>query len=257
MLKSRSWERRGDHSFCFAPDMRTTILFFAMAHPILASLWEQTFGRIRPIDVDSLPFIRRPSSTDPPTSTDDRPTFSCPQKPPLPTTDRTAFGTGGCTIYGYPSTGGVLIKPADPLDMLFLSLPRTKVSYRSNNTDEEDEFCRLLRRTGATLWASKESHFRGRGQIYGIAEVGIKVMVYGWPSDGVGVWVLRFANEREVPRDFGRVRMAMDMEEKIEIMKEYNATFVADASQVEELRDGQVPAEAPKYKWYNEIGPEG
>ncbi|KAB8276871.1 hypothetical protein BDV30DRAFT_205520, partial [Aspergillus minisclerotigenes] len=80
--------------------------------------------------------------------------FSCPTGPSLSITERTVFGTLGCTVYGYPSTGGILIKEADLLDMLFLSLPRSYISQRSPDTDEEDRFCNLLRRTGATFWPS-------------------------------------------------------------------------------------------------------
>jgi hypothetical protein len=51
-----------------------------------------------------------------------------------------------------------------------------------------------------------------------------KVMVYGWPVDGsAGVWVLRFASAEQLPSDFGRINFAMDMEEKIQIMKAYGA----------------------------------
>ncbi|KAJ5860942.1 uncharacterized protein N7529_008252 [Penicillium soppii] len=81
---------------------------------------------------------------------------SCPRSPLLSTTERTEFGTLGCIVYGYPPTGGVLIKEADLLDMLFLSLSRFHASQRSPSADEEDRFCNLMRRTGATLWPSKE-----------------------------------------------------------------------------------------------------
>jgi hypothetical protein len=64
-----------------------------------------------------------------------------------------------------------------------------------------------------------------------------KVVEFGWPTDGVGVWVLRFASAEQLPRDFGRMHLAMNMEEKIQIMREYGATFVEDVTQVEELCD--------------------
>lgn len=82
---------------------------------------------------------------------DDSQVVSCPTNPPESTTERTEFGTRGCIVYCYPSTGGVLIKEANLLDMLFLSLPRSHVSQRSASADEEDRFCNLMRRTGATL----------------------------------------------------------------------------------------------------------
>ncbi|KGO76306.1 hypothetical protein PITC_037320 [Penicillium italicum] len=62
--------------------------------------------------------------------------------PSLSTTEPTKFGTGlvGCVVYGYPSTGGALVKEADLLDMLFLSLNRSHESQRSPSVDEEDRF---------------------------------------------------------------------------------------------------------------------
>lgn len=162
--------------------------------------------------------------------------ISCrPTGPLLSTTERTAFGTLGCTVYGYPSTGGVLIKEADLLDMLFLSLSRSHVSQRSPSADEEDKFCNLMRRTGATFWPSKRDWFDVQVGLREITEEEEKVIVYGWPTDGVGVWVLRFQNANQLPDDFGRMSLAMNMEEKIQIMREYGATFVEDVTQVEEL----------------------
>ncbi|OCK73048.1 hypothetical protein K432DRAFT_387575 [Lepidopterella palustris CBS 459.81] len=163
---------------------------------------------------------------------------SCPTNPPLSTTERTVFGTRGCVVYGYPSAGGVLIKEADLLDMLFLSLPRSHVSQRSPSADEEDRFCHLLRRTGATLWPSKQDWIEVQMGLREITEEEEKVLVFGWPTDGAGVWVLRFGSAGQVPRDFGRMSLAMNMEEKIQMMKEYGAAFVEDVTQVEELCDG-------------------
>lgn len=62
-----------------------------------------------------------------------------------------------------------------------------------------------------------------------------RVLVFGWPTDGMGVWVLRFRSEREVPRDFGRVGLAVSMDEKVQVMKEYGAVFYEDAGGLEEL----------------------
>lgn len=65
-----------------------------------------------------------------------------------------------------------------------------------------------------------------------------RVLVFGWPTDGVGVWVLRFASEREVPSDFGRVGLAVSMDERVQVMREYRAVFYEDAGRVEEFREG-------------------
>ncbi|PVH81473.1 hypothetical protein DL98DRAFT_548487 [Cadophora sp. DSE1049] len=154
----------------------------------------------------------------------ERPEGLCSPTPYLSTTVRTKFGTLGCTVYGWQSTGGVLIKSANLLDMLFLSLPRNHTSQRSPSADEEDRFCN----------PSREDEIEVHFGIRDITEEEAKVLVLGWPVDGVGVWVLRFRGEGQLPRYFGRLSLAMDMEEKIE-MREYGAVFVEDAAQVEEL----------------------
>jgi len=156
---------------------------------------------------------------------------------PLPSTNkRTEFGTIGCIVYGYPSSGGVLVKEADMVDMLFLSLNRLHPSHRSSDAVEEDQFCTLMRRVGATWWESEDD--------WGHAVIGMRdktaeesrITVFGWPADG-GVWVLRYASEMEVPRDFGRLRMAANMEERVLVMREYGAVYYRDVQEVEELRE--------------------
>lgn len=120
--------------------------------------------------------------------------------------------------------------------MLFLSLPRFEKSLGSSSADEEDRFCNLLRRTGAKWWLSKENMSEAEvGTI--MTEEEEKLLVFGLSTNNVGVWVLIFESIRQLPRDFGRIHFAMKMEENIEIMKENNATFVEDITQVEKLRD--------------------
>ena len=166
----------------------------------------------------------------------DNPFGSCPQNLPFSTAKRTAFGRlPGCTVYGYPSSGGILIKEADIVDMQFLSLNRFQPSQRSSNIVEEDKFCASMRRVGATWWASEQEWTDVELGLRERTELEKMVLVFGWPSDGVGVWVLRFASEREVPRDFGRVGMAMSMDERVEVMKEYGAAFYQNSNEVNEL----------------------
>ncbi|KAE8367486.1 hypothetical protein BDV27DRAFT_169624 [Aspergillus caelatus] len=217
-------------------------MLVAITLKLLSTLCQQTIGRFLPIDVDRFPIFRR-QIDDPQDNLQDSPldTVQCGDPyavdPSESATDRTLFRARGCTVYGYPSTGGVLIKQADLLDILFLSLPRSYASQRSSSADEEDRFCNLLRRTGATFWPSKQDRLEVLIGMRESTEEEEKVMVYGWPTDGVGVWVLRFKNTDELPEGFGRISFAMNMEEKIQIMREYGATFVEDVTQVEELHD--------------------
>ncbi|KAL3475106.1 hypothetical protein BJX99DRAFT_230248 [Aspergillus californicus] len=204
-------------------------MLVAMTLNFLSTLCQQTIGPILPFIVNRLPFVRQQPVID------EWQGVSCHTNPPESRTDRTVFGDRGCNIYGYPSTGGVLIKEANLLDMLFLSLPRSHVSKRSDSADEEDVFCNILRRTGATLWPSRQDWVDVQRSLREPTEEEAKVMVYGWPADGVGVWVLRFPSGEKLPRDYGRMSLALDMAEKILIMREYGATFVEDVTKVEEL----------------------
>lgn len=52
-----------------------------------------------------------------------------------------------------------------------------------------------------------------------------RVLEFRCPTDGAGVWVLRFGHQREVPKDFGRIGLAVTMDERVQVMKEYGALF--------------------------------
>jgi hypothetical protein len=53
-------------------------------------------------------------------------------------------------VYGYPSSGGVLVREAGAAELLHLGLDRFKEAKRSPSTAEEDGFCKRLRQHGAT-----------------------------------------------------------------------------------------------------------
>ncbi|GAQ42537.1 hypothetical protein NFIA_027490 [Aspergillus niger] len=207
--------------------MRFSSMLVSIIFNFLSTLCQQVIGCSLPIAISSI----SPQQT---VMRDSR--IFAPIGPALSTTERTVFGPGGCVVYGYPSTGGVLIKDGpDLLDMLFLSVPRSHASQRSPSADEEDRFCNLMRRTGAKFWPSKEEWIAVKMERRDITEEEEKVMVYGWPTDGVGVWVLRYRSASQMPRDFGRMSFAMNMDERIQIMKEYGATFFEDVTEVKEL----------------------
>lgn len=150
---------------------------------------------------------------------------------------RTEFGSEGCNVYGYPSSGGILVKEADILDLLYLDLSRSQACERSTDPNKEDRFCDSLRRIGAKWWISKHDWIMATLGARDLTEEESKVVVFGWPAEGAGVWVLRYDSERDDPDDFGRLRLALTMEERIAMMREYGAEFVEDVSQVPDLRD--------------------
>ena len=83
-----------------------------------------------------------------------------PNYPSQPETVRSYFDNRGCHIHGHPSSGGILIKrSANLVDLQHLSLPRLAASQRSPNAREEDAFCQLLKRLGASWWKDEAESF--------------------------------------------------------------------------------------------------
>jgi hypothetical protein len=175
--------------------------------------------------------------------------------PSEPTNVRSYFSQTACHVHGHPSSGGILIKHfANLVDLQFLSLPRNMSTYRSENADEEDAFCDLMRRIGATWWESEEVFIRalvGEDAYNGdpaddekdpLVRAANKaraqrIVTFGWPTDGFGVWVLRFKRPVKRPTDYGKMEFATSMGERIELMKQFGAKFVEDLSQVKELQE--------------------
>ena len=120
----------------------------------------------------------------------------------------------------------------------FLSLNRFQRSQRSTNIVEEDNFCALRLRLGATWWASEQEWINVQLRVRDGTELEKRVLMFGWPSDRVGVRVLRFASEREVLSDLGRLGMSITMDERVEVMREYGAVFYENTDEVDELSAG-------------------
>ncbi|KAK0510493.1 hypothetical protein JMJ35_006925 [Cladonia borealis] len=161
--------------------------------------------------------------------------ISCPPAFALDIMKRTEFGYTGCTVYGWPSSGGVLIKePADVVDLNFLGVDRLKASSRSDNIIEEDAFCNRMRQIGAKWWENEKEFIDVSIGMRDATELESRELVFGWPTSG-GVWVLRFDQQKKLPRDFGRIHMASDMDERCQVIKEYGGTFYEDPKDVVEL----------------------
>jgi len=126
----------------------------------------------------------------------DRPDGSCPQNPPPDMNKRTEFGRLGCTVYAYPSSGGVLIKEVDIVDMQFLQLDRFSAAQRSSNIIQEDEFCARMRKIVAIRWANEHAWIDVQCGMRDRTELESRQLIFGWPTNGKGVWFLRYNNER-------------------------------------------------------------
>ncbi|OQO09201.1 hypothetical protein B0A48_06092 [Cryoendolithus antarcticus] len=165
-----------------------------------------------------------------------------PWIPRPPPTFRSQFNMRGCRLQCYPSYGGLWTKDADIVDMQYLNLPHAFDTERSMNATEEDAFCERLRRVGATWWRSQNDRF-GHAWLddWKPTKAQAEVLTFGWPSEGEGVWMLRYASDDEVPMGFGRIRMATSMQGKIEAMQGLGAEFVANGTALDELADDYPP----------------
>nr|OQO26868.1 hypothetical protein B0A51_06384 [Rachicladosporium sp. CCFEE 5018] len=134
---------------------------------------------------------------------------------------------------GYPSSGGILVIYTTLVDLLYLSLSRFEPCQSSPNIKDEDEFCDRMRRIGAGWWSSETNWAEAE---FGLREKTAKEkekLVFGWPEDGSGVWVLRFLAPDDVPRNFGMLDFGMNMSEKIHTMRSFGAEYVEEARMAE------------------------
>ena len=72
-------------------------------------------------------------------------------------------------------------------------------------------------------------------------EVEERELVMGWPSDGGGLWVLRCERQRDVPKDFGRVNLAVDMNERCQVIREYGGGFLQMKGRLSDLIKSETP----------------
>ena len=191
--------------------------------------------------------------------------------PSQPENVRSYFVQSGCHIHGHPSSGGILIKrSANLVDLQLLSLPRIKATNRSQDAGEEDAFCESMRRVGASWWESEADFLRSlvgndlydgdpadeeKDPLIRAANEARarKIVIFGWPADSSGVWILKFRSREQTPSGFGRLNFAISMDERIEVMKQLGADFVGDLSQVEELQEPwsyQLPDSSQSYAGY-------
>ena len=65
------------------------------------------------------------------------------------TPKRLALISGDAIVRGYPSTGGILIKEVDSVEVKYLGLDEALGADRSTDSTEEDAFCSLMLNLGA------------------------------------------------------------------------------------------------------------
>ena len=67
----------------------------------------------------------------------------------IQTPKRLALISGGAIVRGYPSSGGILIKEVDSVELQYLGLDEALEADRSTDSAEDDAFCSLMLNLGA------------------------------------------------------------------------------------------------------------
>lgn len=136
----------------------------------------------------------------------------------------------GFTIYGYPSSGGVLVRHSNAVELVHLGIDRFQEANRASSISEEDAFCQRLGQMGASLWSSKASRIDAifdEGDTRKLA----KQVQTGWPSSGKGVWVLEYVDngrDREMKRWRSLLKLCLTMDERCKIIEQAGGTFYAN-----------------------------
>ncbi|PVH80023.1 hypothetical protein DL98DRAFT_655034 [Cadophora sp. DSE1049] len=133
------------------------------------------------------------------------------------------------SVFGFPSTGGMLQLDCSNTELDFLGLPTLLPQDIARSLDriEEDTFCDKMRLLDATLWPSMghwvESSIGNRKRK---GDEGKEVRI-GWPIDGKGVWVVswEWKDERELMMGRELVKRARSMNERCEVIERLGGRF--------------------------------
>lgn len=164
-----------------------------------------------------------------------------PFEDPLPAV-RTAFGSGGTLVFGWPSTGGVWVHTnCYGVELDFLGLDRFQVSetQRVSDPDAEDAFCQRLDKIGARFYATERDY-----NAWSLQRDRRPTLWVGWPGrvpeDGsFALWVSPCEGAE---KGTARIRNAFDMAERVEAIKSLGGRFYQrweDVKEDEPLDDEQ------------------
>ena len=150
------------------------------------------------------------------------------------------FTSNGAIAQGYPSTGGVLVKGANTVDLIYLGASRQKPTTRPSMEAcrEEDAWCAKLRMLAPSWYRDLQDRDDAGNDVRPMTMLErAKVFVgYGDESNGGGIWVMR-CKDRQRPEGWGRYELCLDMRERCRAMQELGATWYESASEVEELSE--------------------
>ncbi|RYP60207.1 hypothetical protein DL769_008231 [Monosporascus sp. CRB-8-3] len=180
------------------------------------------------------PFSRegqgRPSPNSDPSYEDD-----VDQDVPDPDKRRVAFGAHTTTVYGYPSSGGVLVLPyCNGVDLAFLDIPRFEPVERSKDPAAEDRHCQRMRRLGA--WKFTNVGEYERMPYLSPEKLNRMILVVAaWPQGGAGVWVITMRVGEAAEKGLARVWNALSMDERCEAVEKLGGKIYHDPADCPDL----------------------
>lgn len=145
------------------------------------------------------------------------------------------------TVWGWPSSGGLLTKIVDTVELEFLGLDKDTRSTPYLDQQKEDEFCLRLRKLGATWYAGEKEFRRSCVPDLGYDAVNsnsprprVLDPQLGWPSTG-GVWMLDHERHSLTQHDLLLLHAAGSMDERCRTLEKLGATFFEDPSKCSHL----------------------
>lgn len=166
---------------------------------------------------------------------------------------RTEFPHLTYRVTAYPSSGGIVLGYFSAVELAHLNLSCTIPANRSSDPAEEDDLAVRMLRLGAHWWPSWNLYAFHREQII----EGIPYDFHfppnvnvGYPSLGKAVWVFRFSADKRFwdeederkpylerePDDWEeKIRMALTMDERCEVLKSFGATFYEKVEDCEDI----------------------
>jgi hypothetical protein len=165
---------------------------------------------------------------------------SCPQDPY--NVDKRHEPAKANVVFGHPSVGGILILEASRVEMEYLGISEDETLMRSPEQGVEDKFCERIRRFGAQWWQHDRAWtdaMIGEGD----AKKYFTTVLTAWPSDGKGVWVLKYDREEwsrggnmKKANLAGRLTWARDMGERMALIREFGGRYFEDPDDCDDLR---------------------
>ncbi|KAI0863796.1 hypothetical protein F4860DRAFT_521842 [Xylaria cubensis] len=184
----------------------------------------------------------------------DQPEDICYLTPPIKDKQqRTEFFPTHCQVKAYPSMGGVVIGRFTAVQLKQLGLSNIKPAPRSHNETEEDGLALGMMLQGAHWWPSWQFYVRHRNRLDELMPYGFHFpprIYVGYPSSGNGVWVSKFSEDRvehaeddsakpcleRIPEGLdAHVNMALNADERCEVLKSFGAKFYDTVEECEDI----------------------